>query len=154
MYYENFQKLCEERGVKPGTVSRATGVSTATLTSWKQGKYTPKQDKLQKLADYFNVPLEEITKKEPVKISMPGFIQKYNENATMEIKKALSDVLMDAASKGIDTFMNSDERMPELVDLFLKLNDSGKDAIMKYLRFMASDPDNLKDTGSQNEKVM
>ena len=58
MYYENFQKLCESRDVKPSTVSRATGISTATLTSWKQGKYTPKTDKLQLIADYFGVTLE------------------------------------------------------------------------------------------------
>ena len=61
MYYEVFQKLCEERNVKPGTVSRATGVPTSTLTAWKQGKYTPKNDKLQKIADYFGVPLDYIT---------------------------------------------------------------------------------------------
>lgn len=61
MYYEVFQKLCEEKGVKPGTVSKATGVPTSTLTAWKQGKYTPKNDKLQKIADYFDVPLDYIT---------------------------------------------------------------------------------------------
>ena len=55
MYYENFEKLCISRGIRPGTVSKGTGISTATLTSWKQGKYTPKQDKLQKIADYFGV---------------------------------------------------------------------------------------------------
>lgn len=61
MYYEAFHKLCEQKGVKPARVSKETGISTATLTSWKQGKYTPKQDKLQKIADYFEVPLSEIT---------------------------------------------------------------------------------------------
>lgn len=54
MYYENFEILCKRDGVKPSDVSKATGISTATLTSWKQGKYTPKQDKLQLIADYFN----------------------------------------------------------------------------------------------------
>lgn len=58
MYYENFEKLCNIKNVKPGTVSKATGISTATLTSWKQGKYTPKQDKLQLIADYFGVSFE------------------------------------------------------------------------------------------------
>lgn len=58
MYYENFEKLCNFNGVKPSTVSKATGISTATLTSWKQGKYTPKQDKLQLIADYFNVSVD------------------------------------------------------------------------------------------------
>lgn len=60
MYYENFQRLCEKKGVKPRTVSEATGVSTATLSSWKTGKYTPKPDKLIKIANYFDVPLSEI----------------------------------------------------------------------------------------------
>ena len=61
MYYEMFQKLCEEKGIKPGTVSKATGVSSATLTSWKQGKYTPGPEKLQKIADYFGVTLDYLT---------------------------------------------------------------------------------------------
>ena len=58
MYYENFEMLCNLKGVKPSAVSKATGVSTATLTSWKQGKYTPKPDKLRKIAEYFGVSLE------------------------------------------------------------------------------------------------
>ena len=58
MYYENFEKLCKINNVKPGTVSKATGISTATLTSWKQGKYTPKQDKLALIAEFFDVSLD------------------------------------------------------------------------------------------------
>lgn len=58
MYYENFEELCKSTNVKPSAVSRATGIHTATLTSWKQGKYTPKQDKLQLIADYFNVSVD------------------------------------------------------------------------------------------------
>lgn len=58
MYYENFERLCEMTGTKPAQVSRATGISTATFSSWKKGLYTPKNDKLQKIADYFQVPIE------------------------------------------------------------------------------------------------
>lgn len=58
MYYENFEKLCKRDGVNPSKISKATGISTATLTSWKQGKYTPKQDKLQLIADYFKVSVD------------------------------------------------------------------------------------------------
>lgn len=61
MYYDKFQKLCEVKGVKPSEVSRATGVATATLSSWKSGKYTPGIDKLKKIADYFDVSVEYIT---------------------------------------------------------------------------------------------
>ena len=58
MGYEVFDNLCKERGVTPYQVSKETGVSTATLSSWKKGRYTPKDEKLQKIADYFGVPVE------------------------------------------------------------------------------------------------
>lgn len=58
MYYENFEELCNRNNVRPSAVSKATGIHTATFTSWKQGKYTPKQDKLQLIADYFNVSVD------------------------------------------------------------------------------------------------
>lgn len=55
MYYENFEKLCKKHNTNPSQVSRATGISTATFTSWKKDIYTPKNDKLQKIADHFGV---------------------------------------------------------------------------------------------------
>lgn len=58
MYYENFEKLCLEKNVTASKVSKATGISTATLSSWKKNVYTPKQDKLQLIADYFGVTLD------------------------------------------------------------------------------------------------
>lgn len=58
MSYEIFRALCERKGMKPYEVSKATGIATATLSSWKLGKYAPKREKLQILADYFGVSLE------------------------------------------------------------------------------------------------
>ena len=59
MYYEMFDELCKFKDVRPGTVARETGISTATITAWKQGKYTPKADKLTKIAEYFGLTLDE-----------------------------------------------------------------------------------------------
>jgi transcriptional regulator with XRE-family HTH domain len=56
--YNIFEELLKEHDVTPYRVAKETGVTTATFTSWKQGKYTPKQDKLQKIADYFDVSVE------------------------------------------------------------------------------------------------
>ena len=58
MGYEHFQALCDARHVTPYEVSKQTGVTTATLSSWKMGRYNPKPDKLKLLADYFDVPVE------------------------------------------------------------------------------------------------
>ena len=39
-------------------VARNTGVPYSTFTDWKAGRYTPKIDKLEKIANYFNVPVD------------------------------------------------------------------------------------------------
>lgn len=60
--YEIFERLRAEKGVTAYQVSKATGVSTATLSNWKShyetdGKkgYIPKADKILLLAKYFGV---------------------------------------------------------------------------------------------------
>lgn len=55
--YDKFLKLLENQGVSAYKVSQATGISQQTFTDWKAGRYTPKQEKIQKIADYFNVPV-------------------------------------------------------------------------------------------------
>lgn len=59
--YERFSELLQNYGVTAYKVSKETGISQQTLSDWKQGKSTPKLDKLQKIADYFNVPLDYLT---------------------------------------------------------------------------------------------
>ena len=56
--YEIFQKLLDKHGITAYKVAKDTGITTATLTNWKKGRYVPKQDKLQKIADYFGVTVE------------------------------------------------------------------------------------------------
>ena len=56
--YEIFEQLLQKKGVTPYKVAKETGIATATLTDWKKGRSTPKQDKLQKIADYFNVSID------------------------------------------------------------------------------------------------
>lgn len=58
--YAIFEKLCKEKGVSAYRVSKDTGISTATLSDWKTGKSHPKADKIQILANYFNVNAEYI----------------------------------------------------------------------------------------------
>ena len=59
--YKIFEELLKEKGVSAYRVAQETGVSTATLTSWKKGVYTPKPEKLQKIADFFGVQLDYLT---------------------------------------------------------------------------------------------
>lgn len=59
--YKKFVELLQRKDVTPYKVSKETGVSQQTLSDWKNGKSVPKVDKLQKIADYFNVPIDWFT---------------------------------------------------------------------------------------------
>ena len=56
--WEVFERLCKEKGVSAYRVGEDTGIKSSTFYGWKTGKYTPKPDKLQKIADYLGVTLE------------------------------------------------------------------------------------------------
>lgn len=56
--YEIFEQLCQSHGVTPYRVCKETGLTTATISNWKAGRYVPKADKMQKIADYFGVSVE------------------------------------------------------------------------------------------------
>ena len=56
--YEIFENLLRERGITAYQVHLATGISTATLSHWKQGLYQPKVEKIRLIADYLGVPID------------------------------------------------------------------------------------------------
>ena len=56
MYYI-YEKLRNERKLTDYRVSKDTGIPASTLTCWKNGRSTPKIDKIMRLANYFDVPV-------------------------------------------------------------------------------------------------
>lgn len=56
--YAVYAKLRDERKYTDYFVAQSADVSTATMTNWKQGAYTPKADKLLRIARVLEVPLE------------------------------------------------------------------------------------------------
>lgn len=58
--YEIFEQLLQKNGITPYKVSKDTGISQTTLSNWKNGHLTPKYDKMLILAEYFNVPVEQL----------------------------------------------------------------------------------------------
>ena len=55
--YKKFEQLLKQNGVTPYRVHKETGISTATLSDWKNGKSEPKRDKIEKICEYFEVPM-------------------------------------------------------------------------------------------------
>lgn len=111
MYYQNFEELCKQRNIKPNKVSKETGVSTATLTSWKQGKYTPKPDKLKLIADFFNVSLEFLMRNEDVQWNPTEQTMNY----TISLSEEEQDLLME--------YRKADETQKEMIRRILAYSD-------------------------------
>ena len=54
MFYQNFVKLCEEKGVSRGAVCQAVGLSDNAWRRWANGS-TPNGKSLKAIADFFGV---------------------------------------------------------------------------------------------------
>lgn len=64
--YEIYCKLRDSKGLKDSDVVKATGITKSTFSDWKSGRSNPKDDKLCKIADFFNVSLDYLmTGKQP-----------------------------------------------------------------------------------------
>ena len=68
--YEIYCKLRDKRGLKDADVVKATGITKSTFSDWKSGRSKPKQDKLQKIADFFEVSLDYLTTGENIPSSI------------------------------------------------------------------------------------
>ena len=56
--YQKYVNLRDKAKLTDYEVSKRSGVSTSTLTNWKYGRYTPKADKIKKIADCLGVSIE------------------------------------------------------------------------------------------------
>ena len=62
--YSKFESLLEKYNTTAYKVGKATNITSSTFSNWKNGISTPKVDKLQKIADFFGVPVGYFTGEE------------------------------------------------------------------------------------------
>lgn len=89
--YERFEQLLRENNVTPYRVSKETGIPTSTLSSWKKGTYTPKNDKLQLISDYFSVSLEWLLGNTDIKEKVNS--EKYDDDS--EVARLINEIKND-----------------------------------------------------------
>lgn len=59
MFWNNFVALCDQHETKPNPAAAEMGFSSAVVTKWKNGT-VPRGKTLQKIADYFNVTVNDL----------------------------------------------------------------------------------------------
>jgi transcriptional regulator with XRE-family HTH domain len=96
--YSVFEDLLKKTNKTTYRVSKDTGISQSVFSAWKTNRSTPKQDKLQKIADYFNVTIEYLMTGE----DSSGEKKYYLNDETAEIAQRVFEdenlrVLFDAA---------------------------------------------------------
>lgn len=67
MFWNTFYELCRKNNTYPLTVVKETGIATGSITKWKNGT-VPSGATLQKLADYFAVPVDYLLGRENVPV--------------------------------------------------------------------------------------
>lgn len=93
--YSIFEQLLKQSGERIKDVSEATGIRAGVFSDWKNGRYTPKIDKLMLIAQHFGVSLEYLTNGEKAE-------KYYLNEKTAEIAQKVFDdpnlrLLFDAA---------------------------------------------------------
>lgn len=114
--YEIFEQLLKKYGITTYQVAKATGISTASFTGWKQGKWNFKQDKLQKIADYFGVTVDYLmTGKEEIKEKAPELTARDERDISKDIERIMSK--LSAGEDGPASY-DGQELDPEAAELF------------------------------------
>lgn len=118
--YEKFAQLLAVHGITANTVAKAAHVNASTFTDWKQGKSQPKLEKLQKIADYFNVPVSYF----------------YDGDTSLSIAERQAQQLgidTDALKKEL-SLKSLDEQTMYVLKEFQKLDDTQKAAIEAVIK--------------------
>lgn len=57
IFYEKFTELCKQRKTFPNVVAKKLGISSGTVTGWKNGSI-PRSSAIAKIAAYFDVTID------------------------------------------------------------------------------------------------
>ena len=114
--YEIFEKLCMAHNVTPYRVCKDTGITTASISNWKAGRYSPKVEKLQKIADYFGVTVEYLmTGKEEPKEKAPELTAKDERDIAKDLDRIMEKL---TAGESGPACYNGEDLDPEAAPLF------------------------------------
>lgn len=119
MFYDNYLRLCNQKGVSASGAALEMGLSRAAVTGWAQGK-VPRDATLRRIADYFGVSVEELTrdqKEKPVEDDEPQTL----EEAREVLRQSGIRVLLDAEG---DDF--TPEEIKEIMN-FIKFKHEQRD---------------------------
>lgn len=113
--YEIYCKLRDSKGVKDSDVVKATGITKSTFSDWKSGRSKPKNDKLQKIADYFGVTIDYLMTGTEDKKEAPVLTARDERDIAKDLNRIMEK--LSAGEEGPASY-DGEELDPEAAELF------------------------------------
>ena len=113
--YEIYCKLRDSKGVKDSDVVKATGITKSTFSDWKSGRSKPKNDKLQKIADYFGVTIDYLLTGIEDKKESPVLTARDERDIAKDLNRIMEK--LSAGEEGPASY-DGEELDPEAAELF------------------------------------
>jgi len=89
VFYDKYVALCAQKGITPSAAAKEIGINKAAVSNWKYRKNGPSDVTLQKIADYFGVPVSELTGE---KEKAPGLTEKDRRDVAKLVENIMSDM--------------------------------------------------------------
>lgn len=101
MFWDNFKKICDEKGVKPTPVLKECGISTGSIGRWQKGS-SPYADAVLALAEYLNCSTDILLRgSEYVNLNVQSIT--YEETKMIEMFRCLPEQSRDFIYDSIQT---------------------------------------------------
>jgi len=151
----NIKLLRKAAGINQAMLSEKIGVSRSTIAMWETDGSTPDVMSLQKLSDYFDVPIDFIVNGSPVEWEHPSLIDDYYNASD-------ADKLYIVEKRGIDCRIASDyfsilaknkkpapengDELSEAISIFSSLTPANRDKLLELAQLFLNDQNKNEDT--------
>lgn len=93
-YYDKFVPLCNSVGKSPSKVALELQCSKSMVSNWKVRGTFPTPANLAKIANYFNISVEELQSEKPAPTNEDGLSE--TQTRAIEMVKSMSDEKLEA----------------------------------------------------------
>ena len=126
MFYDKYVFLCQSKGVSLSKAADEIGFDRSSITKWKNKGFTPRQELLVKIADYFGVTIDYLlgkseNKKPPTSDMETWTVYNLEGNGTHTT--TVNPENLNSLKKLLDT---AGELTPEKIEALIKVAENMK----------------------------
>ena len=126
-FYDKFEELCRAKGVTPTGAARENGLAQSVISMWKTRGSTPQAATVQKLADYFGVPVSSLLYDGTIDLHLDG-VKNPKDMTTEELKEFIANM-----PKAFEEIKKSAEN---LADAMLDYHADGDVLLLQYYNML------------------